>query len=304
MAAHDPDMAQRLHQLRNGRTLINVLPRAEAPADLLEQVKLSLERRSLLEERSILTSTRAGVRHLRMRRFLAAAAMIALVGVLAFVVFQIVEPAPPGRSTNWTAAPTSETPSPAPVLRVAANLPFSGRLELSTPFLNQAASSISTSAENNGLSYFSQSNSSGTRVVCRIVGSRERLDGLLADLNAMGPNFKAARLLVETDRFANPIAVDAATFPQVADILNQNTLQTRMQAAKDIAILNRFARQMPGREIQAATSQKLDGAISELSSIPWPKLASQDRKYPTMVTPLEGETQVKASLTIVLLSAQ
>jgi hypothetical protein len=305
MAARDPDVATRLQQLRNCRNLVNVLPRAEAPADLLEQVKMSLERRSLLGERTVLTSSRAGVRHLRMRRFLAAAAMFILVGVLGLVIYQIVVPVPSTRSGNFAVLPPADVPSSTLPVQVAAGTPFSGRLEISVASLRQATDFISTCVEDNGLIVgVIQQDPAGTGMICRISGPREGLSRLIDDLNGTGRNLKAVRLVMETDRFAEPVVVESVTFPQVSSILSQNTAQTRVQTARNIAVLNRVEREMPGREVQVATNEKLDSAISELASIPRPRLASQDKKYPHVFAPLEGETQVKASLTIVLLSAQ
>ncbi len=303
MAAHDPDMAQRLQQLRGCRTLINVLPRADAPADLLEQVKLSLERRSLLEEHSVLTSTRAGVRHLRMRRFLAAAAMIALVGVLGLVIYQIVSPVRVAQTPVVAVAPVDESLSPAPIVKIAAGAPFSGRLELATASLDQVYKAIRMNAEDNELSCFGPEDPAGSRVVCRLVGSPEKLEAFLTGLNGMSPYFGTARLLVETDRFAQPVIVDSVTLPQVAGLVNQNSAESRVQAARNMAVLNQFAREIPGREIQVATSRKLNNAASELVGTLKPLLA-QGRTRPNGSTPPEeGEVQVKASLTIVLRSA-
>ena len=50
MATHDPQVARRLQQLQNCRSLFCSLPVAKAPSDLLEQIKISLERHSLLQE--------------------------------------------------------------------------------------------------------------------------------------------------------------------------------------------------------------------------------------------------------------
>jgi hypothetical protein len=303
MAAHDRDTAERLQQLRNCRTLLNVLPRAEAPADLLEQVKLSLERRSLLEERSILTSTRAGVRHLRTRRLMAAAAMFVLVGVLGLVIYQIVAPAPAGRTPSVAGGSIDTPPLPIPPVKYVSS-PFSGRLELSTASLKQTANVISSCVENNGLSVDTQWNPEGTRAVCHISGPRGGLSHLLADLDAAGQSFKTARLSVETDRFGESIAVDAVTLAQVAQIMNQRTDQARVRTAMNLAMLNRVAQEIPGREIQVATTKKLDNAMSELPIVLKPRLASQNNEYPSIWASLEGEAKVKASLTIVLLSAQ
>ena len=51
LMAKDPEVARRLRQLQNTRALVGALPRAEAPAEMLDQIKFTLERRSLLDER-------------------------------------------------------------------------------------------------------------------------------------------------------------------------------------------------------------------------------------------------------------
>jgi hypothetical protein len=305
MAARDPEVAQRLEQLRNCRTLISVLPRAEAPSDMLEQIKASLERHSLLDERPIVIGTRAGSRHLTVRRFLATAAMIALVGALAFVVYQILAPvspvATPYRATVAENAAVTQPKTPTPTPTVVADSRFSGRLELATASFTQADSFIKTSIEDNGLSGLIEPNPAEGRTVYRVSGNREKLNGFLADLDTIRANFRSARLIVDTDSFADPVVVDSVAPSQVAKIINQNTNTARVQMAKDIATLNKFAQEMPGREVRAATAENLDQTVAALSSIPRPRLASQDRKYPTTQAPLEGVVQVKASLTIILL---
>jgi hypothetical protein len=196
-----------------------------------------------------------------------------------------------------------EGASPKPVLAAAAHTPFSGRLELSTASLNQSISLITRSVEDNGLAVVIQPDSAPGRVVCRVSGSRQGIDRLLTDMSA-GQGMEVSRLCVDTGRFADPIIVSSATLPQVASIVRQNTPDARNQIAGNLAVLNQFAREMPGREIGAATSEKLDRTVSDWSGIPQPRLASPDKKYSNNSTPLEGEVQVKASLTIVLLSTR
>ncbi len=94
LAAHDPQVARRLQQLQNCRTLYTALPVAKAPGDLLEQVKASLERQTLLQRQPVAGRHSLGAWHLAFRRFVAAAAMIALMGVLGVVVYEIVSPNP------------------------------------------------------------------------------------------------------------------------------------------------------------------------------------------------------------------
>ena len=92
MTAHDPAVARRLRQLQDCRTLFCSLPPAEAPGDMLEQIRQSLEPKTLLQEQPVVTRRTTGVIHLVFRKFVAAAAMIALLAVLGAVVYQVVAP--------------------------------------------------------------------------------------------------------------------------------------------------------------------------------------------------------------------
>ena len=118
LVARDPEVGRRLRQLQNCRTLVSALPRAEAPGELLEQIKLAVERKTLLAEQPASGVSTAGVIHLMARRFLAAAAMIALLGVLGFVVYQIVAPVPdtgvqpPVADIRQTIGPARHAPRP------------------------------------------------------------------------------------------------------------------------------------------------------------------------------------------------
>ena len=42
LVARDPEVAQRLRQLQNCTNLVSALPRAEAPGEMLEQIRVSL----------------------------------------------------------------------------------------------------------------------------------------------------------------------------------------------------------------------------------------------------------------------
>jgi len=138
MAAHDPSVGRRLRQLQNCRTLLSSLPPAEAPGDLLEQIRQSLERKTLLQEQPVSARRSAGVIHLVFRKLVAAAAMISLLAVLGAVVYQVVAPVP-GSGLPPAVAVKPNPPLSAPVdmggaapAVVVADAGFSGRLELET----------------------------------------------------------------------------------------------------------------------------------------------------------------------------
>ena len=93
LMARDPRIQQRLVQLQKCRMLVGSLPCAEAPPQILQGVKASLAEESTAQAQEELAGNqRAGRIHLLGRRILSAAAMIALVGVLAGVIYTIVAP--------------------------------------------------------------------------------------------------------------------------------------------------------------------------------------------------------------------
>ncbi len=296
LAARDPEVAQRLRELQNCRNLISALPRAEAPGLMLEQIKQSVERRTLLEERPVLTATRAGTRHLRVRRFVAAAAMIALLGGLGAVVYQIVAPVAPSGTPGVIAQTGGQPASSAPATVVAATAGFSGRLELRTAAFGQADAFVKRAIEDNGLSGLSQARAIDGGRVYRIESSREGLNRLVADLGRIWQNFDSATLMVNSDEFAETVEVAPVTLQQTAKIINQDSTQASVAMARNVAVLNSFAEGMPGQNILSKPGNNL------VLVLPRPVLTSDDPDIKQIATVPEGD--VKASLTIVLLNTQ
>ncbi len=308
MAARDPEVNQRLRQLQQSRNLMSALPRAEAPGEMLELIKQSLERRTLLDERPSTLSARAGSRHLKIRKFLAAAAMIALVGVLGGVVYQIVAPVTPiGPAGGWAAKtddsvriPPVLLPSESQIVTVA-DSGFSGRLELRTASMTQGGSFIDRMIENNGLKGYTEEQDLGDKRVFHITCSMKGLNRLVADLRQGGQNLQSVALAIDTDRFNEPVVVAPVTLEQIAKIVNHDSVEARVEEARDVAVMNAFAQAMPGREIQAITDTSRDVGLPSLD-IPMPVLASNDATTKVIPAPPEGE--MNASLTIVLLNTR
>jgi hypothetical protein len=305
--ARDAEVAQRLRQLQNCKNLVNALPAEQAPVDMLEQVKRSLERQTLMGGRSVSRGTRAGVWHLKARRLVAAAAMIALMGGLGAVVYQILAPVQPvAPSYTVATAPRPmqiipETSGTASAPIVVGSEGFSGRLELRTAALTQADSFIKAAIEDDGLKGFTQSQTLPDRRVYRIECSREGLDRLVADLGTIWQEFESASLTVNTDQLGEPVVVEPVSFQQTARIISQDSAEASVQVARNAAILNSLAQAMPGREIPSTfrNDQTMTIATPE---IPIPRMASNDPATKAIAAPPQGG--VKTSLTIVLLNTQ
>jgi hypothetical protein len=93
--ADDPQMRQLLSELRQVSDSLRELPRVAAPDDLAEGVIQQLERDLLLDQGDVLAEM-AGRNHLRLRRFLAAAAVLILAGAIVTIVYNVLSQSPGG----------------------------------------------------------------------------------------------------------------------------------------------------------------------------------------------------------------
>ncbi|MGD2095635.1 MAG: hypothetical protein PVH77_11560 [Phycisphaerales bacterium] len=255
LIAHDEKVAQRLRQLEASRKLLRSLPIAEAPPHVLENVKASLARRTLLDEESSTFNEETGAKHLLGRRVLAAAAMVGLVGVLFFVIYSIV--APPTSTQEPLIVERRELPprveeiiEPQPAMVIT---PFDGRLELRTNNLPAVVAAINRAIEENIPSdEWIASEWSEVREPHTLVCSRESFELLLADLSNIWGRLSSATLFINTEVFGEEVVVGAVTTEQIAEIVNQSDSNERFEVAKDIAVLNNVSEYLPEREILAA----------------------------------------------------
>jgi len=196
LIAHDAKIELRLRQLQKCRMLVASLPYTEAPADMAEQVKTSLERKALLSEQHITIDERKGARHLIFRKVLAAAAMIALAAVLATVIYTIITPEPT---------------QPA--------IGFKGRLELKTNNSLAADTLINRAIENNGLANSVTLKRQSNKITYTLVCSRDNLTSLLASLENSWAQFDSATLFVETKTPDKQVIIDNVNARQIVNII-------------------------------------------------------------------------------------
>lgn len=306
MAARDPQVGRRLRQLQNCRTLFTALPQVEAPGDMMEQIRLSLERRTLLQEQPAAPRRSAGALHLVFRKFVAAAAMFALLGVLGVVVYQIVAPvAAPDTPPFATDTPRSRPVGPDRTVvpsAVVADAGFSGRLELRTASFASMDAFIRRAVENSALSDSAESGLAGDGRSYHIVGTRESINRLVASLGSAWQSARAATLYVDRPGdSAAPVAVEAVTPDQTFSIIARNSTEASIEAAEAFAVMNDLAGQTPGSELLAMIGEDT-GSMVTLAGIPKPRMTKPDD--PTKTTLASPQGKPNASLTIVLLDVE
>jgi hypothetical protein len=300
LVARDPEVGRRLRQLQNCKTLVGALPRAEAPDEMLEQIKHSLERRTLLAEQAVTPRVSTGAWNLVLRKCMAAAAMVALLAVLGAVVYQIVAPVSHTDSPgSFAGAPSSERNVPGRVSRTVADAGFSGRLELCTGALVQTDAVIKAAIEENGLMASVESDDSASTRIYRLVSTRQGIRRMVTALGGVWGNFETATLYVDRPEvFDEAVSVKAVTPMQAASIVTQDSAQASLEMARDCAVLNGIAEEMPGKEMLASADSTTN--MLELTTIPRPEMAQHyDSRIKTLAA-TEGDAE--ASLTIVLRS--
>jgi len=246
----DAKTAQRLRQLQKCQILVGSMPYAEAPASVLEGVKASLAGRSLPSEEQPAYEQQAGKKYLLLRKVLAAAAMITMAAVMSVVIHRIL---PPQNAPEGPIAVENRTDdSIRPAARVVATSGFSGRLELKTSALNAVDAFIKSAIDDIGLSASTNPERRQGRCIYSLSCTREGLKALLADLDNIWTELDSATLFVNTENFGTQTVVDAVTTKQIAEIANQVIPERRIELAKDFAVLNNMAENLPDKEIRAA----------------------------------------------------
>ncbi|MFB0555145.1 MAG: anti-sigma factor [Phycisphaerae bacterium] len=294
---HEEKIAQRLQQLQKCRILLSSLPIAEAPPQILENVKASFARKPQIVEQPLVFDERAGTRHLLGRRLFAAAAMLGLVGILTAVVYTIVAPETvtqgPVAVERREPAPTVDVVKPGPTIVAA---PFSGRLELRTSYLPAVVAFINRAIEDNIPSdEWIASDQSNVKKPHALICGSESFNLLLAELGNIWAKLDSAALFVDTEVFGEQVVVDAVTAEQISGIVNQDDSKRRMEVAKDFAVLNNMAESLPGREILAA----IDDTMVDLITPPKPVLTSNQKTVKK--SPIRTEENKNIHLTITVL---
>jgi len=294
LIAHDAKIEQRLEQLQKCRTLIGSLPCAEAPPQVLEAVKASLASTVAIYEQSSY-GKRMGRIHLLGRRILSAAAMLGLVGLLAGVVYTIMAPHPSfdGLPVTMDRPPSEIIESakpPAPAISPA--FAFSGRLELRTSIPAKVGAVIKTTIEENGLSDSLGDIREPGKRIHYVRCSRQGLNSLLAGLENVWPRLDAAKMLIDTEVFGKQFAVDAVTTGQIAEIIDRDSHEGRIELARDFDLLNTTAASMPGAEVLSP----IEAETANLMTIPKPLIVGPSAQK----APDEAEADRTIRLTIIL----
>ncbi|MFH1615556.1 MAG: hypothetical protein ABIG61_10800 [Planctomycetota bacterium] len=297
--AHDSSVAAMVDKLRRTKQLVGALPREAAPMDLLENVKASLERSTLLDLDFCEVEEKAGRRELLLRRCGAIAAMVVLFGALAILVYSIVGPyqGPAEHGINLAENKPFSTPAEEEALLPEDNAETREKQPLSTPAIYtlelKTEQRLAVNAavhraiyDNNLLSMALPPKRSGSdKTVYQLRCYAKHVKNLLDDLQYIWNNCEQVRLAVSTRTVGEEIVINDVSTEQIEEVLGQTSFFDRIKTAQKLAVLNELEKSLPAAEMLAAVEAgRYDTFIAK------PVLTSGEYEPDKeVVKPLDGE---------------
>lgn len=310
LLAHDEQIVKKLEELKKLKALMGALPTHHAPTDFLEQVKHTLERRTLLEIEPEQIATRTGARHLMFRKTLSYAAMIGLIAAFGAVIYNVIGPGIFDQSSiatnNWT-TPAKQTeqvtnqvtlvktePKPitpkAPIATV-----FSAKLELKTNDFKATEKFLEQAMEKNNLSQLVPMHTQeNLKTTYYLKPDRQSLNAFLTDLQNGWDKFHTASLSIDSEQHPGPVVIEKITPDQIAQIVSQNDPEKQIKVARYFAVSNNIA-QLPLDENASITPGDYE---STLTNIPKPLLTSSAKEDKKSLS--QNESSQNIYLTIVI----
>ena len=279
---NNPQIAQQLRQLQKCKMLMSSLPITNAPAQMLDNIKASLEVKSLQDRPEQISQERGRTRI--SQRVLAVAALIGLVVVLTAVLYTISPPDTVPERPDVTAF----VPNNASVKD------FYGKLELKTSDFVAVDAFINRVIEDNGLAGSLPPIREPNRRIYSLKCSEKGMNLLLTDLRKIWSKLDTATFFVNTEVFGEKVVVEAVTTEQIAEIISQHDSNKYIEVAKDFAVLNNMAQHLPGREIASALEVNTDGLIA----IPKPVLTSNPPSVKEPALSSDGKKTIEITIIV------
>jgi hypothetical protein len=315
LISEDKEIARRLMELERCRMLVNSLPPAEPPAEVVAGIKQLIRSRTApstplpstalgtgpstplgtgrTSGREMEIESRRGTRQLFVRHVLAASVMIGLLGLLAGVIYMITSPADIKRPVAIVKPGPAETQKVVTDVANEADIGvYSLRLQ-TADFTGVDAYVRKLLDESTWLKYESKKEGPG-RSAYRVLCSKGGLEALVSDMAAVWSKFDSATLVVHTEDVSRSVAVEDVRPEQITDIAKQDTADARVRLAKDFAALNGIERTISEQTMFAFT----DKTYPELTAIPKPVLTSSEKG--SAAVPKGANDQVCVDLSIIV----
>ncbi|MFA6186817.1 MAG: hypothetical protein WC770_06375 [Phycisphaerae bacterium] len=308
---HDKKIFDIYDSLKRYKDLMDSVSQIPCPDGLGDNINKHLERQILLADTSVYSHS-AGRRHLIIRRFMTAAAMIALAAVLSFVILDIFIPkssrdkffADAMRKKTFKEA-LYEKPFPnesastaqqqdIPIIPAkSSGVPLVAVLTLETKNPIEVDWLVAKALTTTGI--FNQTTAIDRQpgsVKYVINCSNESVVKLLAELSFVWPQCRSAKLDIGTEQTGKYITVNNISAQQAMDICKADAYPVRLRMANDLAAINKAAAENI-EKLYALNSIDYEQLYAQK-----PALASAE-KLPDANLPVNGDRT--AAITIIVI---
>jgi len=253
---NDKTVQQLFESLSRCKTLLGSLKISAAPEGFSDIVAMNLERSMLLADMGTYQNKK-GRRRLILRKFFTAAAMIALMAVLSYVVFDVFVPNSSRQKFADNVLHRKQKPQviyekPFANVQPAEDKQLSVKKFPLIPLVARLTLVTSNPVEADwlvGKALMSTTLFDKTTVVDRKTGivryvlncDRSSIVDLVAELNIIWPKCHDATLEIGTEQQGKYITVKNATARQTLDICKADNYNQRIRMANDLAVINEVA---------------------------------------------------------------
>jgi hypothetical protein len=295
LAKHDPAIVDQLEAMRRQKQLLNALPIESAPGSLAEEVISVLERKLILGDFPGDEQTIAGASHLYLRRILTTAAMLLLpLGLLSFVVYEIMRPASVGPtvyvSTDQTLAQEDQGNLVAAMSLLDKELPFNGTLTFSTDRQIAVSSYVEKMVFDQGLINFTVPNRTADATTYQITAPPEKIAMLIESVGKVWPHCRAVTLSIVNSSGGDAIDIPNVQAEQVAVLAAEGNREMLDHLASQYARTNKGKDTLFAKE-EASGPQ--DIGLDGYPQLAMPILTGNDDSIPGIIVPSQPTVRLR-----------
>lgn len=292
LAEKNEQVKARMQSLQNLKSLIGALPRPEAPAEISDQVRSLLERRTLFGETS--SPAQRPIYHLVFQRIRSAAAVAALIAVFFALIYSILSPPRSGSSSDPGERVAGSQSLPG--VQSGQLVGLTGRLEMDCAALSAVDSALHRTIQRNGIVDYTRQSFPDRRIY-QVKCNELAFQNLVLDMQDLWPRFTDARLYLHTNGFGQCVEVESISSSQLLTIATQKSAGESLEIAKRMRVRKGMQEMTLAQQVLAS----LVDAPDEVPTVAKPMMTGQPEPGPKADS---AGPQTWASLTFVLARAK
>lgn len=282
LAEHDPTIIRQFEAMGRQKQLLNALPIEPAPDSLAEEIRSALERKLILGDFSGDEQTIVGASHLYMRRILTTAAMLLLpIGLLSFVVYEIMKSPSVGPAAYVTTSDTlAREDSDNLAVRTPpldGKLPFNGVLTFKTDRPTAVSNYVEKMVFDLGLINYTIPHRTADTATYQITVPPEKMATLVESLEKVWFRCRAVTLSIADSSNSDTIQIPQVQKEQITELVAEDNWKTLNHLA------SQYARTNTGKDSQYAKAEPLepqDIGLDEYPRLAMPILTGNESSTP------------------------